>query len=136
MKKLLITIALMLSVSSAALAQGSFVVKAGLNFNKLQDIQIDNLKQSWNSQTGFHAGIGGQFKIPVIGLSFQPEILYSRVRTGLLGEVGQSSYDGFRIDYIDAVSYTHLRAHETVLDLVCRLLPAKKKTITHQSVPG
>ena len=25
-----------------------------------------------------------------------------------------------------AVSYTHLRAHETVLDLVCRLLPEKK----------
>ena len=28
------------------------------------------------------------------------------------------------------VSYTHLRAHETVLDLVCRLLLEKKKT-TH-----
>ena len=27
---------------------------------------------------------------------------------------------------IMAVSYTHLRAHETVLALVCRLLPAKK----------
>ena len=26
------------------------------------------------------------------------------------------------------VSYTHLRAHETVLDLVCRLLLEKKKT--------
>ena len=26
-----------------------------------------------------------------------------------------------------AVSYTHLRAHETVLDLVCRLLLEKKK---------
>ena len=26
-----------------------------------------------------------------------------------------------------AVSYTHLRAHETVLDLVCRLLLAKKQ---------
>ena len=25
------------------------------------------------------------------------------------------------------VSYTHLRAHETVLDLVCRLLAEKKK---------
>ena len=25
------------------------------------------------------------------------------------------------------VSYTHLRAHETVLDLVCRLLLEKKK---------
>ena len=29
---------------------------------------------------------------------------------------------------VDAVSYTHLRAHETVLDLVCRLLLEKKKT--------
>ena len=29
------------------------------------------------------------------------------------------------------VSYTHLRAHETVLDLVCRLLLAKKKQ-THK----
>ena len=27
------------------------------------------------------------------------------------------------------VSYTHLRAHETVLDLVCRLLLEKKKRI-------
>ena len=27
----------------------------------------------------------------------------------------------------EAVSYTHLRAHETVLDLVCRLLLDKKK---------
>ena len=32
-----------------------------------------------------------------------------------------------------SVSYTHLRAHETVLDLVCRLLLEKKKTqITYQ----
>mgnify|MGYP003378058082 CR=1 FL=1 len=29
------------------------------------------------------------------------------------------------------VSYTHLRAHETVLDLVCRLLLEKKKTKTY-----
>ena len=28
---------------------------------------------------------------------------------------------------INAVSYTHLRAHETVLDIVCRLLLEKKK---------
>ena len=28
-----------------------------------------------------------------------------------------------------SVSYTHLRAHETVLDLVCRLLLEKKKNI-------
>ncbi|WDT36846.1 hypothetical protein PVA38_11630 [Streptococcus pneumoniae D39] len=30
----------------------------------------------------------------------------------------------------NAVSYTHLRAHETVLDLVCRLLLEKKNQNT------
>ena len=30
-----------------------------------------------------------------------------------------------------AVSYTHLRAHETVLDLVCRLLLEKKNESKH-----
>ena len=30
---------------------------------------------------------------------------------------------------LDPVSYTHLRAHETVLDLVCRLLLEKKNYI-------
>ena len=32
---------------------------------------------------------------------------------------------------LTAVSYTHLRAHETVLDLVCRLLLATKKFSAH-----
>ena len=33
-----------------------------------------------------------------------------------------------------AVSYTHLRAHETVLDLVCRLLLEKKKKLQHTPI--
>src|SRR5665811_1710267 len=32
-----------------------------------------------------------------------------------------------KVSGVDPVSYTHLRAHETVLDLVCRLLLEKKK---------
>ena len=35
---------------------------------------------------------------------------------------------------LEAVSYTHLRAHETVLDLVCRLLLETKKYNTHTTV--
>ena len=35
---------------------------------------------------------------------------------------------------LDAVSYTHLRAHETVLDLVCRLL-LEKNTPDHLFLP-
>ena len=43
-------------------------------------------------------------------------------------------FDGLRVGrdrhriLLHAVSYTHLRAHETVLDLVCRLLLEQKKT--------
>ena len=54
---------------------------------------------------------------------------------GVLGDL-KEILDGVRVKaaelaiiilYIGAVSYTHLRAHETVLDLVCRLLLEKKK---------
>ena len=41
----------------------------------------------------------------------------------IAGKEGEKNIQG---KYI-AVSYTHLRAHETVLDLVCRLLLEKKK---------
>ena len=37
-------------------------------------------------------------------------------------------FNGEIYNYQSPVSYTHLRAHETVLDLVCRLLLEKKKT--------
>ena len=36
-----------------------------------------------------------------------------------------------RLERLVPVSYTHLRAHETVLDLVCRLLLEKKNKDKH-----
>ena len=55
---------------------------------------------------------------------------FSRALTG-----SQHSGDAYVAAVLEAliadpapVSYTHLRAHETVLDLVCRLLLEKKKT--------
>ena len=43
---------------------------------------------------------------------------------------------GSHVRALESVSYTHLRAHETVLDLVCRLLLEKKKRqlTTHSSL--
>ncbi|WP_460379474.1 hypothetical protein, partial [Staphylococcus aureus] len=35
----------------------------------------------------------------------------------------------------DPVSYTHLRAHETCADLVCRLLLEKTQSLIHISEP-
>ena len=44
----------------------------------------------------------------------------------------KSVFLGQRRLSIIAVSYTHLRAHETVLDIVCRLLLEKKNKKTKQ----
>ena len=43
--------------------------------------------------------------------------------TGLVGATPGEE----RVLELSSVSYTHLRAHETVLDIVCRLLLEKKK---------
>src|SRR5665811_2503447 len=48
------------------------------------------------------------------------ERMYSEIEANRFLEVTYANGD-------KAVSYTHLRAHETVLDLVCRLLLEKKK---------
>ena len=68
----------------------------------------------------------------------------------LIGCVGRALESGGQVDSAerllagqlggqaapDPVSYTHLRAHETVLDLVCRLLlEKKKKTHTYHLLP-
>ena len=50
---------------------------------------------------------------------------------GLCFMVNDKMCVGVEQDRLMAVSYTHLRAHETVLDLVCRLLLEKKKKSNH-----
>ena len=56
---------------------------------------------------------------------------YPMVDAGMR-ELNDTGYMHNRVRMIVAgsVSYTHLRAHETVLDLVCRLLLEKKKVNT------
>ena len=45
-----------------------------------------------------------------------------------IGYKGFVAFKNFEIGVGDrAVSYTHLRAHETLMNLVCRLLLEKKK---------
>ena len=65
-------------------------------------------------------------------ISFHPETLAIQIEEGLenlgVGKPGTKKNKG-------PVSYTHLRAHETVLDLVCRLLLEKKKQKTTYKEP-
>ena len=57
---------------------------------------------------GFGAGVNAQGSFPPAGMTIKYVV-------------------PFPPGGLTAVSYTHLRAHETVLDLVCRLLLEKKK---------
>ena len=50
------------------------------------------------------------------------------LRSDDAGATWQLNRPGENPDIHMPVSYTHLRAHETVLDLVCRLLLEKQKT--------
>ena len=68
------------------------------------------------------AQIGGQTLIQEISPTPQPQV----------GAFGLQHWLSDRLGTVIAVSYTHLRAHETVLDLVCRLLLEKKKKISPQ----
>ena len=54
-------------------------------------------------------------------------LLAGPVIVGQVGHMLIASADTIMIGDLGSVSYTHLRAHETVLDLVCRLLLEKKK---------
>src|SRR5665811_583805 len=57
----------------------------------------------------------------VVRSHLEDEVFRQRTdRGGLAGNQVQG-----RMQAVSAVSYTHLRAHETVLDLVCRLLLEK-----------
>jgi len=62
----------------------------------------------------------------ITGYSLKEWLTFESV---LVAEDREENMLGVCLAYdFSSVSYTHLRAHETVLDLVCRLLLEKKKT--------
>ena len=84
----------------------------------------------------------------IISFSFISNVMFDTETSGCFNRVLKSSRYNvtsrtpngksalsicFIFSTIRSVSYTHLRAHETVLDLVCRLLlEKKKKNIRHR----
>ena len=79
----------------------------------LQAIPDPGFKKRWDNQQSW--GILGKF----YSGTYYPQM-------GCLEDFNTGPVNGIWTLQI-AVSYTHLRAHETVLDLVCRLLLEKKK---------
>ena len=68
-------------------------------------------------------------------LAYAPMLCYFFRDNLLVKEQYYLNAETSTVDGLKAVSYTHLRAHETVLDLVCRLLLEKKnKIISHNQL--
>ena len=67
--------------------------------------------------------------VTLIGANGAGKTTLLRTISSILKPVsGSIEFNGRNTVSLAPVSYTHLRAHETVLDLVCRLLLEKKKT--------
>jgi hypothetical protein len=85
MKKILSLAVILLFITSVAGAQSRFGIKAGLNFNTLQDVtESGSVENAWKAQTGYHFGVAWQIKVPLLGLAIQPELMYSKVKTSFV----------------------------------------------------
>ena len=85
------------------------------------DIILPNYPVKQTVRAGTKSNQKGMLELP-LGLPFGPTVADAICDIPDI-ELFESLFES------DAVSYTHLRAHETVLDLVCRLL-LEKKTYT------
>ena len=86
------------------------------------------LNESMTLGAGIGALAGGTATYAAKATSGGAEVSAGDVALG----AGVGILGGLLTSYFTPVSYTHLRAHETVLDLVCRLLLEKKNTHTKQ----
>lgn len=75
MKKIALILSVFLLSAVSLHAQKGFGFKAGMNFNSMSDLEFNDLKQSVNRKTGFHAGVLYQWDLPA-GFALQPELLY------------------------------------------------------------
>src|SRR5665811_1227625 len=66
-------------------------------------------------------GLGRELRLDLDQLAFALLVVRLHARTLIFG-LGFLGLDHIDTHPAEPVSYTHLRAHETVLDLVCRLL--------------
>jgi hypothetical protein len=72
MKKILLILIAFMFIGNVH-AQLRFGVKAGVNFSK-----FNTQEQALNANgTAWQVGLASQFKIPLVGLGIQPELLYS-----------------------------------------------------------
>ena len=100
MKKVILTLCLVLGAIQFSQSQIDFGIKAGVNYNadsfnakSITNVSNDITGTNAKSKTGFHAGIWTRFKLPIVGLYIRPELVYTSLKseTSLLGQ--QADFD-------------------------------------------
>lgn len=94
MKRILLLVTAFMLLSVQGFSQ--FGIKGGLNFNSLEDINLKGVKDfDIGNSTGFNAGILYKVKIPLVGLTIQPELIYSQTNSSINTEIaGWSNLNG------------------------------------------
>lgn len=84
MKKILgLTLLLIIVATTTANAQFDFGVKAGINLPENPTLDIKELKSTLKGNTGWFVGPTAKFIIPVIGLGFEANVLYSQANVDI-----------------------------------------------------
>lgn len=96
MKKVFI-LAIAMVFSVAGFAQSGFGIKAGLNFNTLDDIKTEDVGASFKAKTGFHAGLLYKASLP-LGFTIQPELIYSQTTTGI--QLAKANLADVKLSYL------------------------------------
>ena len=94
MKRILILVTAFMLLSVQGFSQ--FGIKGGLNFNSIEDINLRGVKDfDIGNSTGFNVGILYKTKIPLIGLTIQPELIYSQTNSSINTDIiGGSNLNG------------------------------------------
>lgn len=84
MKKCIVLVVALMLVSIQGFSQ--FGVKGGLNFTKFTG--LENISNKVDQNTGFHLGVLYKAKIPLVGITIQPELIYSQFSGDVTFDIG------------------------------------------------
>ena len=76
---------LCLFASMPAAAQFNFGIKGGVNLSESPTLNIEEFKSNIKGSTGWYVGPTAKFIIPVVGLGFEANVLYSQTNIEIEG---------------------------------------------------
>lgn len=87
MKRIFAILALIcIGAATPAMAQFNFGIKAGVNLPERPRLNVNDLKTSIEGNTGWYVGPTAKYVIPLIGLGFEANVLYSQSNVSIDGQ--------------------------------------------------